>query len=343
MKKTIILLTVILVAQVGLTVALNMNRQQLAPFEPTANLLPFDRAAVDTITITGGKGEKVRLVKEKGKWILPDYYRFPADQDAVNKMLDTLAGMKEGWPVATTSGAAERFKVARTDFERHIVLAVGSRPVADLYVGTSPGFRKVHVRVAGSPDILAVKFSAYDAGTGPDDWLDRRYLALDREKIRSIALPGFTLVRKENRFVLADLADDEQMKKEAVDSLVSRVAGLTIEAVLGDRDKPEYLQKEPKLTLTVELPDKKRVCTFSKPGKEDWYVLKTSDSDLYFKVAAWQLTPLLDAKRSLLVEKKKAEEKEAAEAKKNTGSPERKPQSADNTTKEHGNDAGAGK
>ncbi|HFQ88781.1 MAG TPA: hypothetical protein ENK27_01785 [Desulfobulbus sp.] len=39
--------------------------------------------------------------------------------------------------------------------------------------------------------------------------------------------------------------------------------------------------------------------------KEEWYVLKTSDSDLYFKVPGWQLTPLLDTKRELLVEKKK--------------------------------------
>lgn len=316
MKKTIILLSVVLAVQVGLAIALNMNRQQMEPFRPTAPLLAFDRGSVDTITISSGKGEKVRLAKKDGKWILPDYFAFPADQDAVDKLVATLAGMKESWPVATTTGAAERFKVAKNDFERHIVLQSGGKTVADLYVGTSPGFRKVHVRVAGRDDIQSVAFSAYEAGTGHDDWLDRRFLALDGKKIQKIVLPRFTLVRKDGAMALADLADDMEMKKDAVDSLVSRVAGLTIEEVLGRENRPEYRQDKAELTLTVELPERKRVYTFSKPEKEDWYVLKTSDSDLYFKVAAWQVKPLLDAKKDLLVEKKKPAKEESGESSK---------------------------
>lgn len=305
MKKTIILLTLLLVAQVGLGIALNMNRQQMAPFRPTAPLLAFKPGAVDSITITGAGEAAVRLVKKNGRWILPDYYEFPADQKAVTKLLDTLAGLKEGWPVATTTGAATRFKVAKNEFERHIVLRHGKQVVADLYVGTSPGFRKVHVRVAGSNDILAVRFSTYDAGTGARDWLDRRYLALDEKKIKKIVLPQYTLVRKGDSLVLADLGKDEKMKQQAVSSLVSRIADLGIEGVLGKENKPEYHQDKPKLTCTVELPNRKRVYTFSRPEKKEWYVLKTSDSDLYFKVPGWQLTPLLDTKRELLVEKKK--------------------------------------
>ncbi len=316
MKKTIIFLTLVLAAQVGLAIALNMNRQQLAPFEPTASLLAFDRNSVDAITITGPDAAEVRLVKKDGRWILPDYYGFPADDASVAKLLETLAGMKEGWPVATTAGAAARFKVAKDDFERHIVLRHGDKVVADLYVGTSPGFRKVHVRVAGSSDILAVGFSAYEAGTGADEWLDRKFLALDEKKIDRVVMPKFTLVRGEYGFVLADLAGDETMKKEAADSLVAKIAGLNIDSVLGREERPEYRQKEPKLTITVELPDRKRVYTFSQEEKKEWYVLKTSDSDLYFKVAGWQLTPLLDARRELLVEKKPPEkETDAAAAK----------------------------
>ncbi len=321
MKKTIILLTLVLVAQVGLGIALNMNRQQMAPFRPTALLLGFEPGGVDMITITGADKAGIRLVKKDGRWILPDYYQFPADQEAVSTLLDTLAGLKEGWPVATTRDAAVRFRVAKDDFERHIVLLHDNKPVADLYVGTSPGFRKVHVRVAGSNDILAVRFSAHDAGTGATDWLDRRFLAVDEKKIRKIVLPKFTLVRKDDSLVLTDLGSDETMKKEPVGSLVSRIAGLRIEAVLGNREKPDYRQDKPKLTITVELPDRKRVYTFSQPEKEDWYVLKTSDSDLYFKVAGWQLAPLLDARRELLVRKKEEPKKETAAGRPEAQSP----------------------
>jgi len=44
----------------------------------------------DTITVTRGDGEQVRLVKRDGRWILPDYYDFPAPIIQIRPTLTTL-------------------------------------------------------------------------------------------------------------------------------------------------------------------------------------------------------------------------------------------------------------
>ena len=311
MKKTILFLSILLAAQIGLGIALNLNRQQLAVFQPTASLLSFDKNGVDTITITGQEGKKVRLVKKDDKWVLPDAFNFPADQESVKRLLGNMADMKKDWPVATTAEAAERFKVSKDNFERHIILHQGDKPVVDLFVGTSPGFRKVHVRMAGSNDVLAVKFSTYEAGVTADNWIDKNYLHLDEKTIKGISLPGIDLIRKGGNLVLADLAADEEMNKEAVDTLTGQVAKLSIESILGRQNKKEYNQDKPKLTCSVQIDSgSKRIYTFSQPEKKDWFVLKSPDSDLYFKIGGWQVKPLLDAKRDSLVKKKESKQKQ---------------------------------
>lgn len=306
MKKTIFFLTILLAAQVGLGIALNLNRQQLAVFQPTDSLLSFDKSGVDAIIIVGPKGKKVRLAQKDGKWVLPDEYNFPADQEAVKRLLGGLADIKKGWPVATTGGAAERFKVGKENFERHIILRRSDKPVVDLFVGTSPGFRKVHVRMAGSNDILAVKFSTYEAGAASDNWLDKNYLHFDKKTISGIRLPGIDLIRKDGNLVLADLGKDEEMNKDTVDTLTGQVAKLSIESLLGRENEKEYNQDTPKLTCMVNLDSgSKRIFIFSQPEKKDWFVLKTTNSDLYFKIGGWQVKPLLNAKRDSLIKKKK--------------------------------------
>ncbi len=306
MKKTILFLSIFLAAQIGLGITLNLNRQHLAVFQPTTPLLSFDKSTIDAITISGPEGKKVRLVKKDSTWILPDDNDFPADQEAVKRLLTTLAGIKKGWPVATTAGAAERFKVATDNFERHIILRRGDKSVVDLFVGSSPGFRKVHIRVAGDNDILAVKFSAYEAGTTADNWLDKSYLHLDEKTIKGITMPGIKLRDRDGSLILADLGTKETMNREAVHRLVGEVANINIASVLGHVNKKQYNQDNPKLVCTVDLDSgRKRVFTFSQPEKKDWFVLKSSHSDLYFKIEPWQVKPLLNTQRAALVTKKK--------------------------------------
>ena len=49
--------------------------------------------------------------KDKDGWILPAHFSAPVDGNKVKVLLDKLAGMKQGFVVATSADAAKRFKV----------------------------------------------------------------------------------------------------------------------------------------------------------------------------------------------------------------------------------------
>ena len=126
MKKWITLLCGLLTLQIAVAVGLNINRTDYGAFVPEAKLLSFDTEAVDRIRIDGEADKRVVLHKQDSQWQLPELDGFPADQGNVKRLLERLAKLEKGWPVATTRGAAKRFKVDETSFERKLTLAQGA-------------------------------------------------------------------------------------------------------------------------------------------------------------------------------------------------------------------------
>ena len=123
-------------------------------FKAKEPLLAFDPAKVDRIEIAEGSANSVALVKEDGKWVIPSSAGFPADAAKVSGLLTKLAGLKKGWPVATSAEAAKRFKVSDDAFERRVVLKSGGGTLGELLLGTSPNFKSVSVRAGGDAQCL---------------------------------------------------------------------------------------------------------------------------------------------------------------------------------------------
>ncbi len=306
MNRWIVGLGGLLIAQIVLAVLLNTGKDPYAAFTPEEKLAAFEPALVDTIHIQA-PDRQVTLKKSEGKWKVPELDDFPADQQKVERLLDALAKLKKGWPVATTPSAAKRFKVATDEFERHLTLHQGEKKLADLYFGTSPGFRKVHARTAGENDIVSVPFALFDAEAERDRWIDRKILGLDEKKMTRIELPGITLERKEGEWQLADMKPNQQTVTSEADKLAGKLAGITIESVFGDEAKPEQDEKAKPLKASVTLEEGKKLDYTFRKLKNGSYLLQRSDWNKRFKVAEWEVRPLQEAKREKLVEQKPAE------------------------------------
>ncbi len=305
MKKTIGILSALLILQLGVAAALRLERPSHEAFQASEPLLTFDSSAVDTITISNGDGTTLSLRKEDGAWQLPKLGGFPADGAAVQRLLGKLAAMKQGWPVATTAAAAPRFKVAPESFERKIVLAHGGQTLAELYVGTSPGLRKVHVRRPEQQAIYAVAFNTFDAPIKTDDWIDKHIAQVDQDELQRIDLPALTLVREKEGWRLPDLTDGEEMAAEEARKLAGQVANITISSVLM---KAPAQPGKPLLqyTLTTKSGDRKTFTFYKADGSNDAYLLKTSQRQEYFKVPAFYIDSIKDSSRDKLVRKKEA-------------------------------------
>ena len=223
MRVRINLLGALLVGQLVLVAVVNFEGVDHRVVEAQKELIPLAPDAVDRIDIEG-TNTSVRLERVSGKWQLPQLDGFPADAPRVEQLLTRLAGLQRGWPVATSASAAARFKVGEEAFERKIALRQSDpeRPV--LLVGTSPGFRKVHVRRAGEEAIYSVAFNAYEAGVRNDDWIDRGILAIDESQISAVRWPTFSLQRADDGFRLRGLEAGQSTAEEQVTPLVCKSA-----------------------------------------------------------------------------------------------------------------------
>jgi len=301
-KKWIVILSGLLTVQLGLAIVVNLAGKDYGAFEPQQKLLAYDEQTVDGLRIEDGKGSVV-LNQRDGQWLLSESGDFPADQQAVQRLLDKLGVLEKGWPVATTAGASKRFKVADDAFERKLTLLSGDEPSATLYVGTSPGFRKVHVRPEGNDEVYAVAFNTWEADAGADAWIDKDVLKLDAKQVERLEMSGFVLQREGETLQLADLADGEVLNKEDASALFDQLAGLRIQSLLGTVEKPEYRQDEPEFEVKlVRNGGDALTYRFSKPQDESHYVVKRSDFDHFFKVGENVVKPIKESTREKLVQ-----------------------------------------
>lgn len=305
MKRWIAVLSAVLVLQATLAAALFLSKERYGTFVADEKMFALDARDADSVTIEGGDAESLVLKKDGAAWTLPSMNGFPADGDAVDRLLERLEGLVKGWPVATTSGAARRFKVADEDFERKITVSRKGNVMASLFAGSSPGLGKVHVRLPGEDEIYAVELNAYEMETEGEAWIDKSVLSLKTEDVAAVEFPNLTLVRREEGMAPGDLAEDEEVVKEEIDRVLDSIAGLKIRSVLGKEKKPEYIREKPALRYTVKLASGgSRDYVFSKPKGESYYVLKASAREEYFSIDTWAVDRIKEVKREELVRRK---------------------------------------
>jgi hypothetical protein len=338
MKKTILVLAGLLVAQALAAMGLNETGPDLSARTSTTPLLAVDRSKIDHITIEGPDQGKVEIAKVDGSWKLPQENDFPADGQRVTQMLDRMEKLKLGLPVATSSDAEDRFKVSDKTFERRIAFAGDNKNLATIYLGSSPSMREVNARRAGTKGIYAVNLATYDVPVKAESWEDTSLLEFPEKDIQSIAVDNLTLTREASPAPAAKgagtgaapaaagagagagaatggtaksqpawqasaLGAGESLDSDAADRLATQVANLHFGSVLGKQDEPDYGLAQPALQLTVTRKDGKTVdYTLGKMADGKAYALKVSTQDEYFRVPTYSAQNLLNAaKRDALV------------------------------------------
>ena len=302
MKSRIFVLSGLLAAQLTLAAALNLTGEDYGAFQTEEKLLSLNRQALAGLRIEDGT-DSVMLKKQGGKWQLSESGNFPASQGDVEQLLDKLAALKKGWPVARTRSAARRFMVDEEQFERKLILLSDGDTQATLYVGSPPGFRKVYVRPADGDDIYAVDFNTWEANAQDDDWIDKGILTLDATVVERLEMPGIIMQRQDGRLQLMNLEGEEQTNVEESSALLGKLAGLRVQSLLGSEAEPEYRQDDPALEVRMTREDGEVLgYRFSKPRDAAYYVLKRSDLDYYFKVADYLVDPVKETTRERLVQ-----------------------------------------
>src|SRR5690606_5864661 len=104
----------LLILQIVLAAGVHLGSDDYRVADDGERLLAVTADAVDGVRIEDGENS-VELQKQGDRWQVTAL-DFPADDERVSQLLDKLAGLEKGWPVATSDEAAERFKVSEDDF-----------------------------------------------------------------------------------------------------------------------------------------------------------------------------------------------------------------------------------
>ena len=266
MKRAILFLSLAIVLQLALALGLRLADNSGKAAAKGGRLLAVSPDQIDTVQIEGNDGNAVLMHKIDGKWKLPEHFDAPADKSKINDFVTTLVGIERSWPVAESGDAIKRFKVADQDFERRLHLKAGNRELAVLLLGTSPGFRKVHARLAGEKQVFDIPFSTYQASLKTGDWVDKQQLWIDSDTINAIELPDGLLSRADDKWTLANLAANEETDQGKARQLIQKLARLNIQDVYAKADDP--LPGPVELSIRLSLNDgTTRRCDFVK--KED--------------------------------------------------------------------------
>ncbi len=283
----------LLIAQIGFTINLRMKAAQYAAFTPDAPFVSVDTYDLDQFIVVGREGNTVRLIREGGKWILPDYFNADANGNQVAKILKNITDARQGLAVATSESGLQRFHVADDDFERHVALHSEGQKVAGFYLGSAAGLRKSHARTENSREVITVNLSTLDFGSTPEDWLDKTLVQIDKNTVHRIDFKEFSLLKKENAWLIEQEGAQTPALQEEVNALLNTLNTISIEGILA----PDEAQKEglatPALEFSVQYgKDSEQVYTLFKPEQEGDYTLQVTGHKNLFKVPTWQLEQL---------------------------------------------------
>ena len=246
-KTTLAFALAIQLAAIGVLLAVRSG----SAVEPEP-FLSFDAEAVDALTVANSEGT-VTLAKTDDGWQLPN--GILADASKVDDVVEKLANASGGWPVASQASTAERFEVTEENHQRHVVLKAGEETVADIYLGTSPGYRKAHARHVDDDDVYAITFSNYDASVKASDWLDKSLLRTQGSIVAMQRLDAFALTKDDEGVWSA--ASGATLDPGKVETLAGRFTGLSVlgvnETDLPEAPKAVYSLQDDAGTLTFSL------------------------------------------------------------------------------------------
>lgn len=226
MKDKIGLLGAVLVVQLLVVAALVIS-DALGSDDAASSLLSFDPDAVVKLELSTLE-ESVQLHKGADGWQVGDQ-GLPADNAKISEVLDKLVNLAATWPVATSSDSAVRFEVTETNFQRRLVLENVDGVIADLMLGTSPGYRRVHARADGADEVYSVDLSNYEVPVDTDQWLDKTLLAATGPISRLQLETSWQLASTDEGWLVDDFTgDQEAADQEAASRIIDRFGDLRV-------------------------------------------------------------------------------------------------------------------
>lgn len=293
MNRTAYALLALLLGQLVIVGQMHWSERVSALAVKSVSLADTGPFLIDEIHVVDGHGEETVLARQGDRWLLPGLGKLPADSARIEDLVQQLTQTDPGWSVAHTLPARQRFQVASYHFRRRIDLMAQGQKISSVYLGTSPGFRKVHARNEEQDDVYSISLNLFDTSTRPDQWLDRKILQV-RTPL-TITSDSYQLSRNGGEWRSGNGAAPDRRE---LDALLGALRNLQVEGVANEEAMDELAFAEAALILQVEgLAGTTRLELYTLADK---YYIISSEFALPFKLSGYSFDQLIGIDSRLL-------------------------------------------
>ena len=247
--------------------------------EEAGLLFPFfNKGDVAKIEIIAAFGLTTTvLVKQNSQWLVESMDNYPADQTAVEELLDKVAEMKTIQRASSNPEKQSVFEVDSSGVEAKLTDA-GGNLLAHLFAGkTTPEIFNSYVRAADSNDVYIVKGylkSTFDKGYR--SWRDRTIFAFLKEDVTHLTIRS----EEEEIELQIDAAGAWQMLKP----IASAADGTEVEAItelMGSLETDDFVESKPLSEYGLDAP-KMSIAATLKDGSARILLIGNEESGAYY-------------------------------------------------------------
>jgi len=285
-NRSVVVLLLVLLIQCGITAVVFWPRQVPMSTRTEQALAPFSDSAIDEVRIGDEFDNEVILVRSGKQWLLPELQHVPADPAKVDALLYSIIHQAGSWPIARSPAAQQRFQVAEYYYQKRVTLWSQGEQLGAIYLGTSPGFRKVHARNESQDAIYSITLDALQSSALSADWLDAGLLQV-RTPLR-IDADLYSLYFENGVWRSGTGGTPDERELEA---LISALKKLQVDGV-ADGDLPRELSAV-EADLILKIQGLSGEVSLELLTLNDNYFIHSSEYPLFFKLSAYDFDRLM--------------------------------------------------
>jgi hypothetical protein len=301
------ILIAILAIQIVLGAVVFWPRPAASGAESGPLFADFKPDEVAALTISDGEGNHLALAKSGDNWVLPEAGDYPADGEKITPLLEKIEGVQTNRLVTRTDTSHKRLQVAADEFNRRVELTLQDGDSHRLFVGSSAGAGATHVRADGQSEVyLTGELNSWEANAQASAWIDTLYFTLPQTATVALTLENgnglFEFEREDESWTMKGLSGDETFNQTSLTNLLSQASSVQMTEPIGTEEMGSFGLDDPLATITLTTADQTYTLRVGAKDENNNYVLSSSESPYYVRVAEYTANNFIEKSRDDFLE-----------------------------------------